>query len=334
MENKIRMIHGDGGEATASIISRIFYKHFDNDLLINSLDSAVFHVETGRLAFTTDSFVVKPVFFPGGDLGKLSVCGTVNDLCVSGAQPLYISLGVIIEEGFDISELDKLARSIADTCNRANVNVITGDTKVVEKGCADKIFINTSGVGVIKNDYVPKKITEGDKIIVTGGIGEHGTAIAVERYNLNVTGSFKSDCMPLTELINKIGVFSDSIKLMKDPTRGGLATCLNEMAHYSKLGIHLKEEKIPIKDEIKSVNNIIGFDPLYLACEGRMVIVVDKENCERILDVIKNIKSCENAEIIGNFSDTGQVPIVYLETFIGGTRILGPLEGELLPRIC
>lgn len=333
MENIITLKYGDGGKYTNSLINEVFYKHFGNEILINSTDAAVFEMNQGRLAFTTDSFVVKPIFFQGGDIGKLAVCGTINDLSVAGAKPLYLSCSFIIEEGFDIKSLTKIAESIGDTCKKTGVKIITGDTKVVEKGSVDGIFINTSGIGVVIEEYNPKPIIEGDSIIITGGIAEHGTTIAIERYKINIEGKIQSDCMPLNNIIQKLQKNLKYIKLMKDPTRGGVATALNEIAEKANIGIVLNEESIPITIEVKSVNEMLGLDPLYLACEGRMIIVVEKQKSKDLLEEIKGITGCENSSIIGNFA-SGIKSNVLMETVIGGKRIIGPLEERLLPRIC
>lgn len=334
MVNNIKLIHGDGGKDTSILIKEIFQKHFSNNLLINSLDASLFEVDKGKLAFTTDSFVVKPLFFSGGNIGKLAVCGTINDLVVSGARPLYLSCGFIIEEGFSIDLLQKVALTMGEMCKETGVKIITGDTKVVEKGSVDGLFINTSGIGVLCREYEQKQIKEGDKVIVTGGIGEHGTTIAIERYKIKVKGDLKSDCMPLNRVIEKLTKYAKSIKLMKDPTRGGLATALNEVAEFSGMGIHLVEEQIPIKKEVVSVNQLIGLDPLYLACEGRMILVVHEEEAKNILGEIRQCEGCEDAEVIGSIVNSGTKSIVFLETLIGGKRIIGPLEGNMLPRIC
>ncbi len=333
MENIITLKYGDGGKYTNSLINEVFYKHFGNEMLVNSTDAAIFEINQGRLAFTTDSFVVKPIFFQGGDIGKLAVCGTINDLSVAGAKPLYLSCSFIIEEGFDIKSLTKIAESIGDTCKKAGVSIITGDTKVVEKGSVDGIFINTSGIGVVIEEYNPKPIIEGDSIIITGGIAEHGTTIAVERYKINIEGKIQSDCMPLNNIIQKLQKNLKYIKLMKDPTRGGVATALNEIAEKANIGIVLNEELIPIIREVKSVNEMLGLDPLYLACEGRMIIVAEKQISKDLLEEIKGISGCENSAIIGNFA-SGIKSNVLMETVIGGKRIIGPLEESLLPRIC
>lgn len=323
--------HGDGGTYTSELIKNIFYKHFNNDLLLEGYDSALFNVEKGRMAFTTDSFIVKPLFFKGGDIGKLAVCGTINDLTACGATPLYLSTSFIIEEGFDIDSLEKIVMSMSETCKKAGVKIVTGDTKVVEKGKVDKVFINTSGVGIIEG-YYPKEVKKNDKIIITGTIAEHGTAIACERYNLNVSGDLKSDCSPLNNLLNYLNKYNDYIKIMRDPTRGGVAQVLNELSLKSKLGIHIYEKNIPIKDEIQSINEILGLDPLYMACEGRMIIAADSSIAEELTQGIICSQGCKEASIIGHF--TNEEKYVFVENVLGGKRIINPLDTHMLPRIC
>ncbi|SDK98553.1 hydrogenase expression/formation protein HypE [Natronincola ferrireducens] len=334
MNDKVMLRHGDGGKHTSLLIKDIFYKHFYNDMLVNSLDASVFDGNHWRLAFTTDSFVVKPLVFPGGDIGKLAICGTINDLVTAGAKPLYLSCGFIIEEGFNMELLEKIAASMGETCRKTGVKIITGDTKVVEKGAVDGVFINTSGIGGLQANYQPKPIQEGDQIIITGGIAEHGTTIAVERYGIKVEGNIKSDCRPLNHILEKLQTYMGSIKLMKDPTRGGLATALNEILEVSGRGIQLLEKAIPIAGEVKSINELLGLDPLYHACEGRMIMVVDKEKADEVLGEIRGCEGCEDAAIIGSFLSTDIPSKVVMETVIGGRRIVGPLEGDMLPRIC
>lgn len=333
MKEKIKLIHGDGGKHTNSLIRDVFYKHYGNDLLLTQADAAVFDLQE-TIAYTTDSFVVKPLIFPGGDIGKLAVCGTINDLATSGAEPLYLSCGFIIEEGTELELLEKIVISMANTCKDTGVKIVTGDTKVVEKGNMDGIFINTSGIGVIRNNYKPKTIEVGDDIIVTGSIGEHGTTIAIERYNINVKVNFKSDCNPLNGIIKRLDRYMYGIKLMKDPTRGGLATILNEIAHNANKNINIIEERIPILPEVKWVNELIGLDPLYLACEGRMVIVAKKEVSENIINELKQVEECKEARIIGSVVELKKNPVVFMKTIIGGNKILGTLDGNMLPRIC
>lgn len=334
MENIVTLFHGDGGKYTNLLIKEVFYKHFDNDLLLNSLDASVFEVSQGKIAFTTDSYVIKPLFFSGGDIGKLAVCGTINDLATAGAKPLYLSCGVIIEEGFNMGLLENIARSMGEVCKKTGMKIITGDTKVVEKGFVDGIFINTSGIGVVQGGYKSKPIQEGDQIIITGGIAEHGTTIALERYQIEAAGKIKSDCMPLNNIVEQLKKYMGNIKLMKDPTRGGLATALNEIVEVAGRGVCLLEETIPITAEVKSMNELLGLDPLYLASEGRMIIIVEKEKSHEVLAMMKRCKGCEDAAIIGKFTSDVVRPSVLLETGIGGKRIIPSLEGVMLPRIC
>jgi len=329
--HKVELLHGDGGKYTSQLVKEVFYNNYGNSILLEDADSAIIKFQGEAMAFTTDSFIVKPIFFRGGDIGKLAICGTINDLTVSGAIPLYLSVGFIIEEGFPISQLKNIAVSMRNVCKEANVKIITGDTKVVEKGSAEGIFINTSGVGLI-NGFKSKEIIEGDHILITGTIAEHGTAIAVDRYNLDVKGDIKSDCAPLCRLLSCLYKYKDKIKLMKDPTRGGIGEVLNEIAARSDLGIHLFENEIPIRKEVKWVNEMLGLDPLYLASEGRMLIVAENSVSRDIIIDLKKTCSCNNASIIGTF--TRECQLVYIENLLGGKRILNPLDYHMLPRIC
>lgn len=333
MNEKIKLAHGDGGKYTNELIKGIFYKHFNNNILMSGIDSALFPVSNGKMAFTTDSFVVKPLFFSGGNIGKLAVCGTINDLSVAGAKPLYLSTGFIIEEGFPIETLDLIVSEMAKQCEFSKVKVITGDTKVVPRGCADGLFINTAGVGIIQNNYEMKKIEAGDKIIVSGNIGAHGTAITLARYNIDVKSYIKSDCASVYQIVNELKEYYSSIKIMKDPTRGGLATILNEISNISGLSIKLIEENIPILKEVLGINKMLGLDPLYMACEGRVVLVVKSEAADEILYRLQKLNECRDASIIGSVVDVSE-QLVYMENFFGGKRIISTLDGEMLPRIC
>lgn len=333
MYEVIKLLHGDGGMHTQRLIVELFYKHFNNKLLLQGQDAAILPAIEESVAFTTDSFVVKPLFFSGGDIGKLAVCGTINDLVVSGAKPLYLSAGFIIEEGFSIQSLEDIVKSMGKVCNRFGVNIVTGDTKVVEKGAVDGIFINTSGIGRIIKGYNIKPIEAGDRIIVTGGIGEHGTTIALERYQIKVKGEFKSDCDVLYPFIEKLKEHFPSIKIMRDPTRGGLATVLHEFSALCGLGIHLIEESIPISEGVKVVNQLLGLDPLYMACEGRMVLVVKESEAQKLLEIINSMEQGKEARIIGKFIKEPQ-DTIFIENYFGGKRVLAPLEGNALPRIC
>lgn len=333
MKEKIKLAHGDGGKYTNELIKDIFYKHFNNSILISGIDSALFSTRDGTMAFTTDSFVVKPLFFSGGNIGKLAVCGTINDLSVAGAKPLYLSTGFIIEEGFFIETLDLIVSEMAKQCELSKVKIVTGDTKVVPRGSADGLFINTAGVGIIQNNYEMKEIQVGDKIIITGNIGQHGTAITLARYNIDVKGDIKSDCASVYEIVDDLKEYYTYIKIMKDPTRGGLATILNEMSDISGLSIKLMEENIPISKEVMGVNKMLGLDPLYMACEGRVVLVVKSEAADEILYRLQKLDECRDSSIIGSFIDNSE-QLVYMENSFGGKRILNNLEGEMLPRIC
>ena len=333
MNQVIKLVHGDGGKHTQILIQQLFYKYFSNKFLLQGQDASVFPVIEGKMAFTTDSFVVKPLFFSGGNIGKLAVCGTINDLVVSGAKPLYLSAGFIIEEGFKVESLEEIVKSMRDVSLECGAKIITGDTKVVEKGSVDGIFINTSGIGSIINGYEIKNIEAGDKIIVTGNIGDHGTTIATERYDIKVKGDLKSDCASLYPFIEILKNHFTSIKIMRDPTRGGLATALHEFSSLSKLGIHLIEEEIPASESVKNINKLLGLDPLYMACEGRMVLVVKEAEAQNVLKTIQSIDQGKDARIIGKFVE-GPKETIFIENYFGGKRILSPLEGNMLPRIC
>ncbi|OPJ60984.1 hydrogenase expression/formation protein HypE [Clostridium oryzae] len=333
MDKVIRRVHGDGGKYTNELIEQIFYKYFDNELLRKGVDSAAFPVKEGSMTFTTDSFVVRPIFFPGGDIGKLAVCGTINDLSVSGSKPLYLSCSFIIEEGFSIDILEHIVNSMAQQCTASKVSIVTGDTKVIESSGQNGIYINTAGVGVVQNNYMIKTIEPGDSIIVSGNIGEHGTTIVVDRFNMNLKGDFKSDCAPVYEIVDVVKDYFPYIKIMKDPTRGGLATIINEISTYSGLGVKLIEENIPISKEISAINDMLGTDPLYMACEGRIVLVVKEDKATEVLTAMRTLDQCRNAAIIGNFFMT-EFPVVYAENYFGGKRILNMFDAEMLPRIC
>ncbi len=333
MDEKIRLSHGDGGADTQRLIRNVFY-HYFNATHSNSMpDSFVFEARQSKLAYTTDSFVVKPLFFKGGNIGKLAVCGTINDLVTAGAIPLFLSTGFIIEEGFSVEKLHLIAKSMSDVCKQTGAKIVTGDTKVVEKGSADGLFINTSGIGLVSEFYNPRRAEPGDEIIITGGIAEHGTSILLDRYDLGIETELESDCAPLYILINGLGENLKHVKLMKDPTRGGIATVFNEIAIDQGLDVEINEKLVPVKSEVHAINDILGIDPLYLACEGRMIIVVEKGFGEKVLRHIKALEKCSEARIIGSFI-SGYHGMVYMKTNIGGKRIIPILEGQILPRIC
>lgn len=332
LDKRITLRHGDGGLQTNKLIRDIFYKHFNNEILMGYQDSAIFQMKTGRLAFTTDSFVVKPIFFPGGDIGKLAVCGTVNDLAAAGAVPLYLSAGFVIEEGFETKKLDMIAQSMSEICKKVGAKIVTGDTKVVEKGLMYGVYINTSGIGRVHKFFNPRRITSGDEIILTGTIAEHGTTILLERNDLSLQGDFKSDCSPLSEIISELGDSMKHVKLMRDPTRGGLANALCEISGSHNIGTLIEEEKLQIRSAVKSVHEILGTDPLYFASEGRMILVVEKGFGTKILNIINTLDNCHNSQIIGKFDKSYSK--VCLRTSLGGERILTLLENQMISRIC
>ena len=332
---KIIKAHGSGGKYTKDLIEQIFLKHFRNDELSELSDSAILSMEKGRIAFATDSHVIQPIFYPGGNIGKLAVAGTVNDLAVSGAIPKYLSCGFIIEEGFEIEELEKIVISMAETANGTGVKIVTGDTKVVAKGEADKIFINTSGIGIIpKNvNLSPKNIKVGDKVILSGNIGEHATAILLARENFTVKSNIKSDCNPINEMTEKLLSEISSIRVMRDPTRGGVATVLNEFVENRQFGIRLFENKIPVSDEVIGICEPFGFDPLYLANEGKFICITDEKDAEKCVKILHKFKLGKNAEIIGKVINEASGKVL-LNTQLGTDRVLNVLTNEILPRIC
>ncbi|MBN1694280.1 hydrogenase expression/formation protein HypE [candidate division WOR-3 bacterium] len=330
---KILLSHGSGGIAMSSLIKELMLDKFDNPILRLLTDSAVLK-STGEknLCFTTDSYVVNPLFFPGGDIGTLAVNGTVNDLSVMGAKPLYISCSFILEEGLDWEILDKITTSMAKAARSARVQIVTGDTKVVEKGSADKAFINTSGVGILQKGLTlsKKKIKPGDKIIINGEIGSHGLAVMSKRENFKT--NIKSDCAPLWELIESMLIVG-GIKFMRDPTRGGVATVLCEIAEISGFGIKIDERKLPIHENVYSFSEILGLDPLYVANEGKVIAVTNKDKAAFILSKMKKHALGKEASIIGEITKENKGKVV-LETIVGGERIVDRLVGDQLPRIC
>lgn len=332
---RILMAHGSGGRMSQQLIKEVFQAAWNNEIMENMLDGAVFELGTGRLAMSTDSFVITPLFFPGGDIGKLAICGTVNDLIACGARPLYLSAAFIIEEGFPISDLRRIARSMAETAGECGVRLVTGDTKVVERGKADGVYINTTGIGLIPEgiDCHPAQIRPGDKIIVTGQVGDHGLAILAQREGLSFGTPALSDCAPLIGLKEIIDVYGAGIRCMRDPTRGGLATALNEIAAQSGQGIRVREADIPISPVVKGACDMLGMDPLYMANEGKMIIFAAAESAAEICRDLRSLPGMEKAAIIGSVIPD-PVGMVLIETELGAERILGILEGEHIPRIC
>jgi hydrogenase expression/formation protein HypE len=334
LEDKILLAHGSGGKLAHDLVEKSFVKAFANPLLAKMDDSAVFELG-GRLAFTTDSYVVSPIFFPGGDIGKLAVCGTVNDLAMSGAKPLYLSLSFIIEEGLTRSELNRIIDSTQKAAEEGGVKIITGDTKVVDRGSADKLFINSAGIGVVPEgvDISGGNARPGDKVIISGTIGDHGIAVISQREGLSFSTQLESDCAPLASLVADMLAVSPDIHCLRDPTRGGLATTLNELAKQSGVSIRIEEEKLPIREEVQAACELLGFDPLYVANEGKLVAIVSAGDVDRVLQVMKGNRYGKSATIIGEVAaeHPGRVA---MKTSLGSSRIVDMLVGDLLPRIC
>ena len=332
------MGHGSGGSLSADLLRQVFLPAFDNAILGKLNDQAVFDVQGVRLAFTTDSFVVKPLFFPGGDIGSLAVHGTVNDLAMGGAKPLCLSAAFIIEEGLPMATLKKVVASLHRAAAEAGVEVVTGDTKVVEKGSGDELFINTSGIGLVPRglDLSADRAQPGDRVLLSGSIGEHGIAIIAQREGLEFESQVKSDSAPLHELVAAMieaSASRDSIRCMRDPTRGGLSSALNEIAAQSHVGILLEEQNISVREEVKGACELLGFDPLYVANEGKLVAIVEAGAAERILAAMRTHPLGREAQVIGTVTD-GLSGTVSMRMALGTTRIVDMLIGDQLPRIC
>lgn len=335
-QKKILIGHGSGGKLMHELIENVFIKKFKNSILNDQTDSAVLSIGSSDIAFTTDSFVIDPLFFPGGNIGKLAVCGTVNDLAVSGADPLYISVSFIIEEGFPLSELETIADSLAAEAEKAGVLVVTGDTKVVNNGKCDKLFINTSGIGCITKQNLnigkAEGICKGDAIIINGTIGDHGMAVLNSRESFNFRIPVKSDCASLNHLIKEV-TDKYPVKFMRDPTRGGVATVLNELAVKTGMGIEIEESMLPVRNGVKAMCEILGFDPLHVANEGKVIMVTSSENESAILEILRNNDSGKESSIIGRITSDHPKRVV-LKNETGGSRIIDTLSGDQLPRIC
>jgi len=329
------LAHGSGGKLSHDLISKVFLPSFTNPILEKLDDTAVFDLQGGRLAFTTDSYVVSPLFFNGGDIGRLALCGTVNDLAMSGAVPRFLSVAFIIEEGFLVEDLMRVLDSMRSAADEAGVAVVTGDTKVVEKGGADGLFINTAGVGEVPAgaNISGSNARVGDKIILSGTIGDHGIAIISQREGLSFETDIKSDCAPLNGLVGEMLKVSTEIRAMRDPTRGGLASTLNEIASQSQVAIHVWEEKIPIREDVFGACEMLGFDPLHVANEGKLVAVVAAEKAEEILSAMRKHRYGKDAVVIGEVVESHPGRVL-MKTAVGATRIVDMLVGEQLPRIC
>lgn len=334
-EDKILLAHGSGGKLSHDLIQQLFLPKFSNPFLQPLDDSARITNQTGPIAFTTDSYVVNPLFFPGGDIGRLAVCGTVNDLSMVGASPAFLSLSLIIEEGFPVSDLKRVVSSILETAEEAKVQIVTGDTKVVEHGAADKLFINTAGIGWIKPGVhlSGTNAKPGDKILLSGFIGDHELTILSQREGFEFQGELKSDCAPLNKLVRKMLDACPSIRCLRDPTRGGLATTLNEIASKSDVGMVVKEEEIPVRESARGICELLGLDPLYLANEGKLIAICPAEDAERLVEVMRSHPLGKESRIIGRVTEEHPEKVV-LHTLIGGHRILDMLTGSQYPRIC
>jgi hydrogenase expression/formation protein HypE len=331
----VLLAHGGGGKLSHQMIQKIFVSQFKNDLLDPLHDGAMFTLGGIRCAFSTDSYVINPIFFPGGDIGTLAVNGTVNDLAMCGARPLYLSCAFIIEEGLPMEDLWRVVLSMKQAAETAGVQLVTGDTKVVDRGKGDKLFINTSGIGIIPDGVQinPKQAQPGDKIILSGSIAEHGIAIMSVREGLEFETQIESDCAPLNGLVETMLAASRDIHVLRDPTRGGVASVLNEIAESAQVGITIREEHIAVSEEVLGACEILGFDPLYVANEGKLIAFVSPDAADNVLKAMRNHPLGKNAMLIGEVV-TNHPGTVIMKTRIGGSRVVDMLSGEQLPRIC
>ena len=332
---QVLLAHGGGGRLSHQLIQKIFAAQFKNEFLDPLHDGAVLAVDAGRLAYSTDSYVVNPIFFPGGDIGTLAVNGTVNDLSMCGARPRYLSAGFIIEEGLSMDELWRVVVAMSKAAKTAGVQIVTGDTKVVDRGKGDKIFINTSGIGVIPEGRVvtPSKAAAGDVVLLSGTIADHGIAIMSVRQGLEFETQIKSDCAPLNDLVETMFAASADIHVLRDPTRGGVASALNEIAESARVGIELVEESIPVSEEVGGACEILGFDPLYVANEGKLLAFAAPGAAEKILEAMRRHPLGKKSAAIGRVV-AAHAGTVLMRTRIGGSRVVDMLSGEQLPRIC
>jgi hydrogenase expression/formation protein HypE len=333
--DKILLDHGSGGKISHRLTTEMLLPVFDNPILAELNDGAIFELNGNRMAFSTDSYTVDPIFFPGGNIGELAINGTVNDIAMCGATPLYLSVGLIIEEGFARADLEKIINDMGTAAKKADVTVVTGDTKVVPKGAADRIFINTSGIGLIPPSVNVASLNAkvGDRIILSGTIADHGIAILTSREGLSFKSDLTSDTAPLNYMVKEMFAASNNIHVLRDPTRGGVGTALNEIAEKSQVGIKIYETKIPLKKEVVAACELLGFDPLYLANEGKLLSFVAPEDAAAVLAAIRMNPYGKDAAVIGEViaDHSGKV---FMETRIGGGRLLDMLAGEQLPRIC
>jgi len=333
---RILLAHGGGGRLTRDLVEQVFLPAFRNDALAALHDAAVLERPAGRLAFTTDSFVVRPLFFPGGDVGKLAVTGTVNDLAMSGARPLYLSLGFILEEGLAVDDLFRVVASIREAAREASVAVVTGDTKVVERGKGDGIFITSAGVGVVeaRSPVAPTEVRPGDAVLVSGPVGQHGVAVMAVRDGLAFANPIASDCASVAAPVLALLEAGIDVHCLRDPTRGGLATALNEIAAQAKCRIAVHESAVPVSAEVAGACEVLGLDPLYVACEGRFLAFVARQDADRALALLAARADTRLAARIGTVGPADARGLVTLKTLAGGERVLDLLSGEQLPRIC
>lgn len=330
---RILLAHGSGGKLTHRLIGELFLPRFANPHLAPLADSALLDLWGKKLAFTTDSFVVTPIFFPGGDIGRLAVYGTANDLAVMGARTLYLSCAFVIEEGLELHVLETVLDSMKEASEEIGATIVTGDTKVVEKGNADRLFINTSGIGIIEDTFPTGSIVPGDLILLSGTLADHGIAVLAAREDLMLEAEIHTDCAPLQDML--IGVLrgSTGVKFMRDPTRGGLATVLNELVEGKEFGILIHEQDLPVREEVQAICDLLGFDPLYVANEGKAVLVAAADEAKHVLHLLRGHRLGREARIIGEVADSPSGRVI-LKTRVGGTRILDMLPGDQLPRIC
>jgi hydrogenase expression/formation protein HypE len=335
VRDRVLLGHGSGGRLSAELLRDVFLPLFSNPVLARMDDQAILEIGGSRIAFTTDSFVVKPLFFPGGNIGSLAVHGTINDLAMGGARPLFLSAGFILEEGFPMDELRQIAASMARAASTAGVAIVTGDTKVVEKGKGDGLFVNTTGIGVVPNNVrlSASQARPGDRVILSGFIGDHGIAILARREGLEFDTEIQSDSAPLHNLVGVMLGASHEIRCMRDPTRGGLCGTLNEIASQSGVSIQIEELKIPVREDVRGACELLGLDPLYVANEGKLVAIVAPEAADGILAAMRQHECGGNAVLIGTVGN-GRAGLVTMKTAFGSTRIVDLLAGDQLPRIC
>ena len=332
---RVLLGHGSGGKLSAQLLEHVFLPAFSNPTLDQLNDQATFSINGMRMAMTTDSFVVNPLFFPGGDIGSLAVHGTVNDLAMGAAQPLYMSVAFILEEGLEMETLHRVVESLHQAASGAGVQIVTGDTKVVERGKGDGLFINTTGIGLIPNGFVlsSERAQPGDKIILSGTLGDHGICILAQREGLEFETTIESDSAPLHGLVSTILATGGQIRCMRDPTRGGLSSSLNEIASRSQVGMVIEEEQIPVREEVRGACELLGLDPLYVANEGKMIAVVEPHSAERVVEAMRSHDYGREARVIGTVVEHHPGTVVMKTTF-GTTRIVDMLAGDQLPRIC